>query len=119
MKTTQRSSMTRIMTAAVFALLIAIPAFAKGTPNPNNGHGKITAISATSITVQPKNGDAKTFTITADTKVKLDKQPATVADLAAGQFARIKSSDGITALKIMARTHHGRKGGNAAGTSAF
>ena len=88
------------------ALLLAVPTLAqaaKKAPNPNNGHGKITAVSATSITVTPKNGTAKTFTIDAGTTVELDGKPATVADLNTAQHAQVKSKDGVTAKRIKAR----------------
>ncbi len=94
--------------ALTFALLLlAFPSLAKGgkTPNPNNGHGKITAVSAASITVTPKTGLAKTYTITDSTKVLLDGKAATAAALSVGQHAHIKSADGVTANKIKAKTH--------------
>ena len=113
--TTRQRQMAALFATAFAVLLLAFPALAaKGgkTPNPNNGHGKITAVSATSITVTPKKGDAKTFTITPDTKVTLDDKPATAADLAVGQHAHVKSKDGTTAKKIVSRTHPkaGKKG---------
>ena len=119
MTTRTRQGWTLFVTACA-ALLLAFPALAAKaggkTPNPNNGHGKITAVSADSITVTPKKtGVAKTFTITSDTKITLDDQPSTAAALAVGQHAHIKSKDGTTAQKIAAHTHakkgKGKKGG--------
>ena len=108
---TTRQRQTGALFATAFAvLLLAFPVLAvKGgkTPNPNNGHGKVTAISATSITVTPKKGEAKTFTITPATKITLDGQPVTAADDAGlmGKHTHVKSKDGTTAKKIVARTH--------------
>ncbi|MBV9849156.1 MAG: hypothetical protein JO250_05650 [Armatimonadetes bacterium] len=109
MTTRTRGRLGALLAAAGAALLLAAgpvrAAQAGKTPNPNNGHGKITAVSATSITVTPKNGTAKTFGITTATKVRLDGQPANVADLAVGEHAQVKSQDGTTARRILARTH--------------
>ena len=108
---TKRLNFGWLLLATALVALLAFPALAKGnkTPNPNDGHGKITAVSATSITVTPKKGTAKTFTIAANTKVKLDGQAATAADLAVGQHAKVKSKDGVTARAIKARTHGKKK----------
>ena len=103
---------------ALLALLLAVPTLAlaaKKAPNPNNGHGKITAVSATSITVTPKKGPAKTFTIDANTKVSLDDKPATVADLNTTQHAKIKSKDGVTALHIKAQNKGFKKANGGKG----
>ena len=102
-----RTFSTGILLATICAvLLMAGSVLAKGakTPNPNNGHGKITAMSATSITVTPKDGPAKTFTISSATKVMLDGQPATASALTTGLHAKIKSADGVAASVIKAHT---------------
>ena len=105
--TPRRSAMVLV---ALLSLLLALPALAKGgkSPNTNNGHGKITAVSDTSITVTPKTGAAKTYTIDAATKVELDGQAATAEDLAPGQHAKVKSADGVTARRIKAHTRKRR-----------
>jgi hypothetical protein len=91
-------------------LLITVPVLAaKGqhkAANPNNGQGKVTAVSATSITVQPKNGAAKTYTITGTTVIKLNGKTVQATDLSTKDHAKIKSGDGTTATKITARSHH-------------
>lgn len=48
--------------------------------------GTIEAVNATSITLKNVRGETKTFTLTADTKVrKADKPQATIADLQVGE----------------------------------
>lgn len=100
-----------LFATALLALLLAFPALAaKGSkaPNPNNGHGKITSVSATSITVTPKKtGISKTYAISARTKVKVDGAASTVSALVMGQRAHIKSKDGSTAcmIKVSTRKH--------------
>ena len=103
-----------LLLAALLALLLAFPVFAahgNKTPNPNNGHGKITALSATSITVTPKKtGISKTYTITPRTKVKIDGAKSTVSALVMGQRAHIMSKDGATARMIKVNTKkHGKQ----------
>ena len=103
------------MAIAIIALIaVSVPVFAKG--DKPKAHGKITAVSATSITVTPKDGTAQTFTINAATKVSVDKLPATAADLSVGQHGRVFSDDGTTATEIAVSTHKGKKGGAPAAT---
>ena len=79
------------------------------------GRGRITTVSLTSITVQPRNGDPKAFTITAATTITIDGNSATVADLQKARFARVASTDGSKADSIAARTHMRRRGGAGQG----
>ena len=100
------------LATALLALLLVFPALAKGnkTLKADNGHGKITALSASSITVTPKkNGEAKIFTLTSSTKVKVDGVASTTSALAVGQRAHIKSADGTTARVIKVSTKGHRK----------
>jgi hypothetical protein len=111
MTTRQRPHWTLLATlCAAFLIAGSVMAQGKKAPNPNNGRGKITAVSATSITVTPKNGSAKTYTINANTKITLDGQPATATDLTTDQHANIKSADGTVADKIKAHTKKAKGG---------
>ena len=112
MMTRPRTIWTVFATTLV-ALMLAFAALAANgvkTPNPNNGHGKITALSANSITVTPKKtGIAKTYTITARTKVKIDGVASITSALVLGPRAHIKSKDGTTARMINVNTKkHGK-----------
>jgi hypothetical protein len=92
MTTRQRPHWTLLATlCAAFLIAGSVMAQGKKAPNPNNGRGKITAVSATSITVTPKNGSAKT-------------------DLTTDQHANIKSADGTVADKIKAHTKKAKGG---------
>ena len=53
--TRQKTGWT-LLAMTLVMLLLTFPVVAKGgkAHNPNNGHGKITAVSATSISVTPK-----------------------------------------------------------------
>ena len=75
--------------------------------------GRITAVSATSITIQSRAGGPKTFTIAANAAVTLDGQPSSVSALQTGQRAAITSADGVTATEIKVRTR--RAGGRRFG----
>lgn len=95
-----------VILSTVILLLIAIPTFAaKGVKanKANNGHGKVTAVSATSITVTPKTGEAKTYTVSAATTVTLDGKAAKIADVQVGQNAKVTSADGKAATTITAK----------------
>ena len=81
---------------------------------PGRGsRGRITAVSATSITIQSRAGGPKTFTIAANAAVTLDGQPSSVSALQTGQRAAITSTDGVTATEIKVRTR--RAGGRRFG----
>lgn len=84
--------------AIVAAALIALPAItraedasapAAAAPKKHGSmfHGKVSAVDATAmtVTVTGKAGDA-TYNVTADTKITKEGQPATLADVAAGQM---------------------------------
>lgn len=80
------------------------PAAAPTTTTPRI-HGKVTAVSATSITVHSKKDDTdSTFAITSTTKVKVDKEDSTIDKVLVGMRASIKSDDGKTADEISARS---------------
>lgn len=67
--------------------------------------GKITTVSAGSLTIQPRNGGAQTFALTAATKITVDQKAVAAAGLKAGQRARVVSTDGgKTAAQVYVRT---------------
>jgi hypothetical protein len=68
---------------------------AKPKPQPWNGwHGKITAVSATSITVQGQHKQhiEKTFVILPTAAITLDKAKADASSLKVGMFCRVLPS---------------------------
>jgi hypothetical protein len=73
-------------------------------PGGKGAAGRISAVSAGSITVQSPQGDTATFTLSDTTKVLLDGQPATLDALTTGLFAGVASSDGTTAYCVDAHT---------------
>ena len=77
--------------------------------------GRITAVSSTSITVQGRDGTAKTFTIAAGATIKLDDQTSTVDKLAVDQFAAVTSNDGTTTSAIDVHTRPGPPPGGGPG----
>ncbi len=108
-----------------FGLLTTLPALADDTTTPaapaapaaaamTRTTGSITAVSATSITIKPRKGADKTFTISDATKIKIDGKDATAAALQVGQRVRVNSADGTTATEISNRTG-GKKGGKKGG----
>lgn len=82
--------------------------------------GQITTVSANAITIQPRDGVAKTFVLTAATKITVDQNPVEAADLKAGQRARVVSTDDKSAAEVHVRTRPpgGRGGYPGGGTPA-
>jgi len=75
-------------------------------------NGNITAVSATSITIAPRTGDPKTFTISPDTKIQLNGKDAAATDLTVGTRAQVKSTDGAAADAISAMARRARPATN-------
>ena len=84
----------------------AVDAHSHRPPPPGHGPpgGRISAVSATSLTLQTRRGDTKTYTLTASTTFTKDGQTATASDLAVGQFVHVRSMDGTTATAVDAHT---------------
>ena len=81
--------------------------------------GQITTISADAITIQGRDGTAKTFALTAATKITVDQKPVAATDLKAGQRARVVSTDDKSASEIHVRTRPpGGRGGPGGAASA-
>ena len=86
--------------------------------------GRITAVSATSITVKSREGDPATFTLAASATITLDGQTAQAGGLKVGEFAAVTSTDGTTATAVDAHTRrppppgHGPPGGKISAVSA-
>ncbi len=99
---TRKKMCWSLLSAALLALLLVIPTLAQGPGGPDGkgGHGKITAVDGSSITVTDREGTAKTFTVSAATTVTKEGQAATASDVAVGLFADIRSTDGTTATAI-------------------
>ena len=74
-----------------------------GRQMPGTG-GQITVVSADAITIQGRDGVAKTFTLTPATKITVDRNPAAATDLKAGQRARVVSTDDKSASEVHIRT---------------
>ena len=88
--------------------------------------GDVTAVSATSITIQDKNGNSTTFTINASTTViKGGHTTGTVADLAVGEKVLIQASSTsattvatATSIFIVPGKNHGTDTGTGAGAGS-
>lgn len=120
-----RASACALAATFAFGLLSALPTLADdpavpaapaapAAPAPaavTRTNGEITDVGATSITIKPRKGDAKTFTINDATKIKIDGKDATAADLKVGQRVRVNSADGTTATEISNRTRAPKAGG--------
>ena len=96
----------------LFAVIPATSVFATGKESDANAPYNIIEASAVSVTVSVgRAGDTdsqRTFTITDNTKVRIDNQPASGADLKGGMVAEIETAvDGRTATYINA--HDPRK----------
>lgn len=117
MSTRQRQSFG-LLSALTLLSLSLVPAIAQHGPPAPGGKGavgKISAISAASITVKNREGTASTFKISSSATFKLDGKAAKVSDLATGQFAMVVSTDGTTTTAINARTKMGPPPGGGPG----
>ena len=105
-------SLRSLAVATVFLALAATPP-AHALPPAHKLPPKMVYIevasvdtAAMTITVQPKNSmstDAKTYKVTAATKITVDGRPATLADLKAGQQVHFHLlADGTTADELAA-----------------
>lgn len=92
------------------------PGGGPGGQRPPGTRGQITAVGAGAITIQGRDGVAKTFALAAATKITVDQQPAAAADLKTGQRARVVSKDGKSADEVVIRTRPpGGRGGPGGG----
>ena len=69
--------------------------------------GTVSAVSATSITVQSKDGYSATYVVDAKTKVRQAKEQATMGDVKTGDKVRVvgvKDGSTVTATRIADRT---------------
>ena len=86
---------------------------ASGSHVPNGHHhgpgGKVTGISAASVTVQGRSGASKTFTIDASTTYMKDGAAASASDVTVGSLIRIRPTapGSMTAAVIMLGGHLG------------
>ena len=106
----RKTQLWGLLSTLLLALLLVIPALAQGGPPPPNpggkgGVGKITAVSASSITVTNREGDAKTFAISSSTTITLDGKTVTADGLTTGNFAEVASTDGTNATNVRAHSH--------------
>lgn len=72
--------------------------------------GKITKVSSTSITLEPRNGDPATLTVNASTAVTIDGKKKAPSDIHAGWFALATSEEGSIAVTINVTTKKPPKG---------
>lgn len=71
-------------------------------------NGQITAVSATSITVRSEDGYSRTYTINADTKIRVDRAGADAGALAVDRPARLVADSAGVALRIGSTTAAGQ-----------
>ena len=112
---------------SIFSIVRQLPARSKAATAPGGGYpgggrqmpgtrGQITTVSASAITIQTRDGAAKSFTITPATKITVDQAAVAATDLKTGQRARVVSTDNTTATEIHIRTRpFGGRGGYPGG----
>jgi len=111
MISTKVSAFAKTAVAVIALSTLAVAVFAAGdaTKTPRV-HGKVTAVSSTSITLHSKKDNTDTtFAVTSTTKVKVDKVDSTIDKVLVGMRAAVKSADGKTADVINARTGGSKK----------
>src|SRR5215468_4394825 len=67
-------------------------------------HGRITSVSATSLTLKEPDGSVVTSVVNAGTKVTIDGRPASIAQVKRSQTATVASVDGGPAAQVKVRT---------------
>ena len=106
---TRRAIQVAFMIAAFAIIALAMPQVAHA--NGHKGlkaattkfHGKVTAVSATSITLHSKKTNTdETLAVTPTTKVKVEKVAAAIGDVTVGMHAAVESADGKTADAVHA-----------------
>jgi hypothetical protein len=97
----------QIAGAAAVCFMLLTPASAHKDPDlgSQGAIGQITSVSFTSITVQRRGFDARTYAITPATTIANDYHPTTADRLALGQFAFVTSADGTSATAINVNVH--------------
>lgn len=85
----------------------------KGPPaNAVMGVVKSVDASAKTVTVEPKGGEAKTFSVSEKTKIKIDGADKTLADLTEGlRVTLVPNKKGDAAQSISGRTAAAKGGG--------
>src|SRR5437764_483774 len=75
--------------------------------------GKFTAVdvAGASVTLENKNGETHTFTVTADTKVRVNDKAGTLADVHVGDYGGVKTGEDIK-VAVMVGVHHGEPKGD-------
>jgi len=96
-----------------------MPGGAPGGRQMPGTRGQITAISTGSITIQTREGDAKTFTLSSATQLTVDQKHVAAAALKVGQRARIVSTDNKSATEVHVRTRPPGGRGGPGGASAI
>ena len=93
-------------------------------PNGGLARGKIVDIENDTITLQSFEAGVTTYKLTKTTTVMLDDKPSKVGALKLGEFAKLTSDDGTTALTITASDkphpgggHGGHRGGSGGGSA--
>jgi hypothetical protein len=82
--------------------------------------GAVTAVSSTALTVKSSDGFTMTWVLDGDTKVRKDRGPAKVSDLAVGETVRLAgpaAGDGATARLVVVRPAGAAGDAGGGGTS--
>jgi len=67
-------------------------------------HGRITAVSSTSLTLKEPDASVVTIAVNASTKVTIDGRPASIAQVKRSETATVASVDGGPAAQATVRT---------------
>jgi hypothetical protein len=93
--------MSSLVVAAYLSLGVvsAVPDVPSSTTD--SYQGKIAAISKASVSLMDRQGENKTFQLTAESKITINGRPASWQDIGVGNMAKIKATGDLTAPVAM------------------
>ena len=89
--------MSTLVFAACLSLGIVSAVPDVPAPSTDSYQGKIAAINKASVALIDRQGESKTFMLTAESKITINGQPASWQDIGVGNMAKIKASGDLTA----------------------
>jgi hypothetical protein len=93
--------MSTLLFAACISLGVVSAVPDVPAPATDSYHGKIAAISKASVALIDRQGENKTFMLTAETKITINGKPASWQDVGNGSMAKIKASGDLSAPVAM------------------
>jgi uncharacterized protein DUF5666 len=86
--------MKSLVAILLATLVFSVPTLSFAKKNADGTKGKVTKVDEKSITVDnKKSGDSKTFTVDANTKIKIDDADGKITDVKVGDKVAVTAGD--------------------------